>query len=333
MELPELDDVLAVLVVVALPLRTRFRGIDVREVALLRGPAGWGEFAPFVEYDDAEAAWWLAAGLEHTWLGPPAPLRQSVEVNATVPAVSPDGVAGVLAQFPGATTAKIKVADGPLADDLARVAAVREHLPTIRVDANGKWSVDEAITALGALAEQGPVQYAEQPCASIDELAAVRAAATGVPIAADESIRRASDPLRVARAGAADIAVLKVPPLGGPRRVLALAAQLRDEHGLPVVVSSALDSAVGMSAGLATAAALPGLELACGLGTGGLFTADVTADVRPIDGRLPVRTVTPDGERVHRLAAAPDRRDWWEQRLRRAHALLAAGHPAWPPPA
>lgn len=331
-DLPPLADLLAELHVVAMPLRTRFRGIDVREVTLVRGPAGWGEFAPFTEYDDAEGCWWLAAGLEAAWLGQPALLRAEVAVNATVPAVGPDQVVAVLSQFPGCTTAKVKVGGGPLAEDLARVAAVREVVPTVRVDANGLWTVDEAIAALRAFAEQGPLEYAEQPCATVEELAAVRAAGTGVAVAADESIRRAQDPLRVARARAADVAVLKVPPLGGVRRVLALAEVLRNEHGLPVVISSALDSAVGMGAGLAAAAALPGLVRACGLATGGLLAADVTADVRPVDGVLRAGPVVPDAERLRALAAAPDRRAWWEQRLRRCHAMLEAGHPAWPPP-
>jgi len=330
-DLPALDDLLGELRVVALPMRNRFRGIDTREVALLRGPAGWGEFAPFTEYDDAESASWLAAGLEQAWLGPPPALREQVTVNATVPAVRPEQVAQVLAQFPGCTTAKVKVADGALADDLARVAAVRELVPTVRVDANGRWSVGAAVAALQALARQGTLEYAEQPCATVEELAAVRAAGTGVPIAADESIRRASDPLRVARAGAADVAVLKVAPLGGMRAVLALAAVLREEHGLPVVISSALDSAVGISGGLATAAAVPDLRLACGLATGGLLDADVIADVRPLGGVLAVGQVTPERARMHALAAPPERGQWWAQRLRRAHALLAAGHPAWPP--
>ena len=331
MDLPALDDLLGELRVVALPMRNRFRGIDTREVALLRGPAGWGEFAPFTEYDDAESAWWLAAGLEQAWLGPPPALREQVTVNATVPAVRPEQVAQVLAEFPGCTTAKVKVADGALADDLARVAAVRELVPTVRVDANGRWSVPTAVAALRALGSQGPLEYAEQPCATVEELVAVRAAGTGVPIAADEGIRRASDPLRVARAGAADVAVLKVAPLGGMRAVLALAAVLREEHGLPVVISSALDSAVGISGGLATAAAVPDLRLACGLATGGLLAADVVADVRPVGGVLAVGPVTPDQARMRVLAAPPERARWWEQRLRRAHALLAAGHPAWPP--
>jgi len=325
--------------VVQLPLRVRFRGIDVREVLLLRGPAGWGEFAPFPEYDDTEAAWWLAAALESAWWGPPAPLRDTVTVNATVPAVGAEQVPQVLAQFPGCTTAKVKVAQQgqALADDLARVAAVRTQIARVRVDANGGWSVHEAVQALTALRAQGVLEYAEQPCAGVAELAEVRtrltAAGVQVPIAADESIRRAEDPLRVAQAGAADVAVLKVPPLGGMRRVLALAQRLRTEHRMPVVISSALDSAVGMSAGLAAAAALPGLEYACGLATGGLLAEDVTAAVRPVEGRLPIGAVAPDARRLQQLAAPPDRALWWRERLSRCHALLAGGHPAWPPSA
>jgi O-succinylbenzoate synthase len=325
--------------VVQLSLRVRFRGIDVREVLLLRGPAGWGEFAPFVEYDDAESAWWLAAALESAWWGPPPALRSAITVNATVPAVGADQVPQVLAQFPGCATAKVKVAQQgqTLEHDIARLAAVRAHIPRVRVDANGGWSADEAVAALTALRAQGPLEYAEQPCATVAELAQVRsrlaAAGVDVAIAADESIRRAEDPLRVAQAGAADVAVLKVPPLGGMRRVLALAHTLRAEHGMPVVISSALDSAVGMSAGLAAAAALPGLAHACGLATGGLFAEDVTAPVRPVDGSLPVSAVAPDADRLQRLAAPPDRQLWWRERLSRCHALLRAGHPAWPPDA
>ena len=325
--------------VVQLPLRVRFRGIDVREVLLLRGPAGWGEFAPFTEYDDAESAWWLAAALESAWWGAPPALRGAITVNATVPAVEANQVSRVLAQFPGCATAKVKVAQQgqTLADDLARLAAVRAHVPRVRVDANGGWSVEQAVEALTALRAQGPLEYAEQPCTTVAELAQVRlrlaAAGVEVAIAADESIRRAEDPLRVARAGAADVAVLKVPPLGGMRRVLALAHTLRAEHAMPVVISSALDSAVGMSAGLAAAAALSTLDHACGLATGGLFVEDVTAAMRPVEGRLTVSVVEPDADRLQRLAAPRDRQLWWRERLSRCHTLLSAGHPAWPPDA
>ncbi|MFD4180553.1 o-succinylbenzoate synthase [Rhodococcus sp. NPDC058514] len=330
--LPPLDEVRAGATVVSLPMRVRFRGITTREVLLLRGPAGFGEFAPFPEYADAEAAAWLRSAIEAAWLGPPAPLRAMVPINATVPAAPAARVPEILSRFPGARTAKVKVAERgqSLADDLARVAAVREHIEHVRVDANGGWSVDEAQQALLALSSDGPLQYAEQPCASVPELVELRrrladhATATGgvrVPIAADESIRRAEDPMRVVRAGGADVAVVKVAPLGGMRALLRLAGELAG-HGVPVVVSSALDSAVGMGAGLAAAAALPDLEYACGLGTGGLFEADVAAPREVVNGSMSASTVAPDPARVAALLAAPERTQWWLARLARCHGLL-----------
>ncbi|AMY17717.1 o-succinylbenzoate synthase [Rhodococcus sp. PBTS 1] len=315
-------DLLASAHVVALPMRTRFRGITAREAMVFEGPAGWGEFAAFPEYDDAEAALWLAAGLEAATLGPPDRVREWVDVNATVPAVAAADVPDVLARFPGARTAKVKVAETgqSLADDVARVEAVRALVPTVRVDANGGWTVDEAERALRALTETGDLEYAEQPCASVEDLAEVRRRLPGVAVAADESIRRADDPLRVVRAGAADVAVVKVPPLGGMRAVVALADQLA-EFGVPVVVSSALDTAVGMSAGLAAAAALQSTA-ACGLGTGALFTADLAPPRELVDGRLCADTVIPDPGALASLAAPEDRRRWWIARAERCLRLL-----------
>jgi O-succinylbenzoate synthase len=218
----------------------------------------------------------------------------------------------VLARFPGARTAKVKVAEPGqvLADDVARVNAVRASVPTVRVDANGGWTVDEAVAAAAALTADGPLEYLEQPCATVPELAELRRR-IDVAVAADESIRKADDPLRVVRADAADIAVVKVAPLGGVRRMLDIAGQL----GIPVVVSSALDSAVGISRGLLAAAALPTLTHACGLGTGGLFVDDVAEALIPVDGQLPARPVDPDPARLTALAAPPDRRDWWISRI------------------
>jgi O-succinylbenzoate synthase len=310
---PALDDLLDRLHVVALPMRVRFRGITVREVALIDGPSGWGEFGAFLEYPAPEAAHWLAAGIESAYGATPPALRDRVPINATVPAVEPARVPDVLARFPGSTTAKVKVAEPgqTLNDDVARVDAVRALVPTVRVDANGGWSVDEAVAAAAALSADGPLEYVEQPCRTVAELAEVRRRVKDVPIAADESIRKADDPLAVMRAGAADIAVLKVAPLGGVAAMLDIAAQI-DIH---VVVSSALDSAVGLAAGIAAAAALPRLEHACGLGTGGLFVEDV-ADLTPVGGFLPVRAVAPDPARVAALAAAADRRDWWIARVK-----------------
>ncbi|GAB5077083.1 o-succinylbenzoate synthase [Arthrobacter sp. AD-310] len=325
---PPLDELLAGARVVSLPMRVKFRGILERETLLLRGPAGWGEFCPFPEYGDAEASRWLAAAVEAAWHGFPAPLRSVIPVNATVPAVPADRVPEVLARFGRVDAVKVKVAEQgqTLDDDAARVAAVRAALPdaAIRVDANGGWDVPAAVAALTRLNAVG-LEYAEQPVPTIAGLAEVRsqlrAKGVPVPIAADESVRKEDDPLRVARAGAADLIVVKVAPLGGVRRALDIVARA----GLPAVVSSALDTSVGIRAGLALAAALPELPYACGLGTVSLFESDVTTD--PLvadDGAIRLRDVTADGGLLRRYAASPDRQDWWLARLRRVHALLAS---------
>ncbi|GAB3450499.1 o-succinylbenzoate synthase [Phycicoccus ginsengisoli] len=326
--LPALAELLEGMRVVAIPMRTRFRGVTVREAALLRGPLGWGEFSPFTEYAPAEAARWLAAAVEAAWLGWPAPVRDEVPVNATVPAVPAARVAEVLARYDGTTTAKVKVAEPgqSLTDDLDRVAAVRDVLGRagrIRVDANGAWSVDDAVRALTALAAHD-LEYAEQPCATVPELRDLRLAlaraGVAVPVAADESIRKADDPVLVAREGAADLVVVKVAPLAGVRRALQVVA----ECGLPAVVSSALDTSVGMRAGVALAAALPALDHACGLGTVALLEGDVTADpLVPVGGTLPVREVVADEGLLDRWGAPADRVDWWRERVAAAHAVLA----------
>lgn len=322
--LPTVDELLDGAVVVSLPMRVRFRGITAREVLLLHGPAGWGEFGPFPEYGDDEAAHWLQSAIEAAWQGHPAPRRSRIAVNATVPAVGPDRVPDVLARFPGARTAKVKVAEPgqDLAQDLARVRAVRELVPAVRIDANGGWTVDEAARALTALTADGPLEYAEQPCASVPELVELRRRAPGIRVAADESIRRADDPLRVVRAGGADVAVVKVAPLGGVRRLVDLAGEL-SAHGVEVVVSSALDSVVGIATGLAAAAALPELPYACGLGTGGFFTADVAPPLRMSEGSLEVVSVAPDPELLGAVRAAPNRVEWWHDRLKRCRSVLA----------
>jgi o-succinylbenzoate synthase len=316
---PPLDDLLDRLHVVALPMRVRFRGIMVREVALIDGPAGWGEFGAFLEYEPTEAAHWLASAIEAAYGGPPPPRRDRIPINATVPAIPALDVPEVLARFPGVRTAKVKVAEPgqSLVDDVDRVEVVRALVPTVRVDANGGWTVDEAVAAARALTGSGPLEYIEQPCRTVEELAEVRRR-VDVPIAADESIRKAEDPLRVVRAGAADIAVLKVAPLGGVRKLLAIAEQI----DVPIVVSSALDSAVGIATGLHAAAALPHLHHACGLGTGALLMDDVAEPAAAVDGYLPVGAVTPDGARLEALAAPPQRRQWWVDRVIACHRKL-----------
>lgn len=320
----DVDELVAAARVVRLPMRVRFRGITAREAVVFEGPAGWGEFGPFPEYDDAEAAHWLRAGIEAAYQGFPVPLRDAVPVNATVPAVGPSRVPEVLARFPGCRVAKVKVAETgqTLAQDVARVAAVRAAMPgaAIRVDANGGWTVDQAERALTRLLDGGPLDYAEQPCATVEELAEVRRRLGGAcDIAADESIRRADDPMRVAQLGAADVAVVKVAPLGGVRAVLDVAAALKAAAGVRVTVSSALDTAVGLSAGIVAAACVPDGN-AAGLGTGGFFTADL-GEHPLVDGALRVRTVAPTEAQLAAVEVTGERRQWWLDRLRRCHAL------------
>jgi O-succinylbenzoate synthase len=314
--------------VVSLPLSTRFRGLDAREALLFEGPAGWTEFSPFVEYGDEEAAAWLRAAIEFGWsetvLPPSAPAR--IRVNATLPAVDADSVPGVLARFPGCRTVKVKVAEAgqELASDVARVSRVRDFLGPdgrIRVDANGAWNLDEAEHAIHALAEFD-LEYVEQPCATVDELAQIRKRVKymGIPIAADESVRKEEDPVAVARAKAADILIVKVQPFGGIERALGII----EEAGLPVVVSSAIDTSVGLSMGALLAASIPGgLSYDCGLGTAALLAADITdSPLLPVDGQIEVRRVDVSEALLEKCAATDDRRAWWLNRLTRVHALL-----------
>ena len=301
----------------SIPMETRFRGITVREGVVFEGPAGWAEFSPFLDYDHAESAPWLAAALDSAEKDWPTPLRDVIPVNCTVPAVGPEAAAQVVRASNGCRTAKIKVADPgqTLADDLARVEAVRDALGPggkIRVDVNGLWSVDEAIAAIGQLDRAaGGLEYVEQPCRTVEELAAVRRR-VNVPIAADESIRRAADPMRVVELDAADIAVLKVQPLGGIQACLLIAERI----GIPVVVSSALETSIGLAAGLALAAALPALPYACGLATTSLLTADVVAQpLVPVDGGMPVGRIVVDPRRLAAVTADDETSARWAARL------------------
>jgi o-succinylbenzoate synthase len=319
----EWPELLGTLRAFAIPMRTKFRGITVREGALIEGPAGWGEFSPFAEYGPAESARWLASAIESATTRWPAPVRGSVPVNVTVPAVGPERAYEIVAGS-GCRTAKVKVAErGQREDeDIERVAAVRDALDAagpggrIRVDANGGWSVEEAARLLRQLARYG-LEYAEQPCATLDELARLRRR-VDIPIAADESIRKAEDPLKVRAAGAADIVMVKVQPLGGVRAALRVA----EACGLPVVVSSAVDTSVGLAAGVALAAALPALPYACGLATMSLLAGDVTAaPLAEAGGELPVRRPSVDEAALARWQTDPEP---WRQRALAAAEYLAA---------
>lgn len=312
----ELAEVVAAATVVRVPLRVPFRGVTSRIGVVFQGPAGWGEFAPFPEYLPTEASRWLDAGIEAAFVGWPPPLRREVGVNAIIPALEPDDAAvlAVQARADGSRTVKVKVAEpgGSLERDADRVAAVRAGFGdgAIRIDANGAWTPAAAIEAVRRLDRvAGGLQYVEQPCADLAGLAAVRRA-VAVPVAADESIRRAEDPLLAVRSAAVDLVVVKCPPLGGVRRALAVIA----EAGVPAVVSSALDTGVGLAAGVALAAAMPDVAYDAGLGTGRLLADDLVVPAMvPLHGRLPVRATAPDRDALQRAAArvtTAERQEW-----------------------
>lgn len=309
-----LDSILESIRVVALPTKTDFRSVRVREVALFEGPAGWGEFSPFLEYDAKECVPWLVSAIEAALITPPHSIRNEICVNATLPALNKkEEISEVLSWYPGCTSVKVKVGSD-LHEDLARIAHVRKLLPDaqIRIDVNGNWSVDYAFAFINAIHENAELEYVEQPCGTLAELRELKGRLqVPVLIAGDEVIRKSTDPLGLNLQGAVDIVMLKVAPLGGIKRCLEIA----EAHGLPVAVSSALDSAVGISYGLKLAAVLPELHYACGLGTGQLLTNDV-ATLPIIDGAIVVNSVTPDAAALDKYAISPQRLDWWHQRVR-----------------
>ena len=323
---PALADLVSAARIVALPLRTKFRGLEEREVLLFEGPKGWAEWAPFVEYTDEEAAVWLAAAINFAYGELPQLHRDRIAVNATLPAVAPDSVERVLSNFGEFSTVKIKVAETghTITDDIARIQKVRELYPDtkIRLDANGGFQITQAIDLVNQLKHLGiDIEYFEQPVASIAEMAELRLQLSriGVKIAADESVRKVSDPLAVAQANAADILVLKAAPLGGIGRALDIAA----EAELPVVISSALDSSVGLSMGAYLAAAIPDLEFDCGLATSALLAGDVTREpLRAENGFIQVRRIDVDKSKLEIFAAQDHRQDWWLERLARVYKLL-----------
>lgn len=308
-----LVSVLDSLKVVALPTKTNFRSVTVREVALIQGPNGWGEFSPFIEYKPQECVPWLVSAIESAIIPRPQMLRSSIPVNATMPEINDaEKIKEVLSWFPGCNTVKVKVG-ASLHEDLARISRVVELIPSakIRVDVNGAWSVGKATQAIHAINDICELEYVEQPCTSLEDLKELKKrVGINVLIAGDESIRKAVDPMKVDLHDAVDILLLKVAPLGGIKRALEIA----NHHGKPAVVSSALDSAVGISYGLALASLLPELDYSCGLGTGVLLEEDV-ASLPIIDGKIAVIHVAPDPEKLEKLAVATNRLDWWRWRI------------------
>jgi O-succinylbenzoate synthase len=313
-----LDDLLATLRVVTLPTRTNFRGVTYREVALMHGPHGWGEFSPFLEYDDNQCAPWLASAIEAATVARPARFRDAIAVNGTIPEINDQKVLeDLVTRYEGVKTFKVKVGSN-LSEDIARIARVRTLAPkaAIRVDINGLWSVDEALTNLYAYYEEiGSLEYVEQPCATIEELRELKSKIK-IPlrITADEVIRKAPDPFKVDLTDAADIVMLKVQPLGGIQRSLEIASH----HGLLVVVSSALESAIGIEYGLELAASISDLTFDCGLATGSLLARDVAAH-QIVDGKIALGQISPN---VDGLDVSPDRLEWWKNRIMRVGKLL-----------
>jgi o-succinylbenzoate synthase len=298
--------------VIALPMKTSFRGITVREVALFKGEYGWGEFSPFLEYDDAEASHWLASAIEAATTPKPQLFRTSVAVNGTIPALNEvNELQAIVESFPGVMSFKVKVG-GNLAEDLARINVVRHLRPAakIRVDVNGLWTVDQAEEFLSLV---GEVEYVEQPCATLDELRELKKRSS-VKIVGDEILRKANNPFDINLDGAVDYLMLKVQPLGGIKRAYAIA----EHHKLPVVVSSALESAVGINYGLMLAASFKEINFDCGLGTGSLLAKDV-ATLPIVDGKIEITDFEPQ---LDGLDVAADRFEWWKNRIMRTAELL-----------
>jgi O-succinylbenzoate synthase len=298
--------------VIALPMKTNFRGISDREVALIKGSHGWGEFSPFLEYDDAESAPWLASAIEAATTPQPKLYRTSVAVNGTIPALNdPDELARIVDSFPGVNTFKVKVGNN-LVEDLARIKVIRQLRPhaNIRIDVNGLWNVGQAEEFLASV---GQIEYVEQPCATIEELRELKSR-TPVKIVGDEILRKAPNPFEIDLTGAIDYLMLKVQPLGGIKRAHAIA----EHHKLPIVVSSALESAVGIKHGLTLAASFEEMNFDCGLGTGSLLAADV-AHLPIVDGKIEISEFEPQ---LDGLDVAPDRFDWWKNRIMRTVELL-----------
>ena len=307
-----LDLILDSLRVVSLPTKTNFRGINLREVALFQGPQGWAEFSPFLEYSDEESSHWLACAIEAATQAPPRLYRSSIAVNATLPALNGESeIAKILAGFPGCTTIKIKVGTNE-EEDLARIATVRKLNPQakIRIDVNGLWSVDQASKFLERC---GEIEYVEQPCASVEELRELKSR-IDVKIVGDEILRKSTNPFEIDLDGAIDIVMLKVQPLGGIKKAHALATH----HKLPVVVSSALESAIGINYGLTLAASFQEMHFDCGLATGSLLASNV-AELAIVDGNMKITRLEPNFDG---LEVSADRFEWWKNRIMRTAVLL-----------
>ena len=313
-----LDQILSSLRVISLPTKTNFRGINLREVALFEGPQGWAEFSPFLEYSDAECAPWLACAIEAANEEKPKLYRSSIAINGTIPALNDKRqIEELVKSFPGVETFKVKVGEN-LQEDIVRLAWVRSLRPKakIRVDVNGLWNVETALRNLYSYYENiGPLEYVEQPCATVAELRELKAKIRiPLKIVGDEVLRKATDPFAIDLSDAVDYLMLKVQPLGGIKRAHALALH----HKLPIIVSSALESAVGINYGSVLAASFEELSFDCGLGTGSLFSNNV-AEIPIVDGKIEIHHIEPNFEGKE---VSADRYEWWKNRIMRTAQLL-----------
>jgi O-succinylbenzoate synthase len=320
---PEIkDQILKTARVLSIPMRVRFRGVETREVLLFEGPYGWAEWSPFPEYLDEEASIWLQAAIEWAFTDFPELELKTVKVNATLPAVN--NIKEALDPFGSFDVVKIKVAEKnqSLEEDLNRIREVRKLYPNtrIRLDANGGYDIETALKLAQILHDENtPLEYLEQPVKTIAEMAELKLKlrTLDIKIAADESVRKVSDPLAVAQAQAADLLVLKAAPLGGITNAVAIA----QEAGLPVIVSSALETSVGLSMGAYLAAKLNS-GYASGLATAALLTQDVTDQpLLPIKGEIPVTRIQVNKHKLDQLQATPERTKRWMQRLERCLGL------------
>ena len=306
---------------IRIPMRHRFRRVDHREAVLIRGQAGWGEFSPFPDYPPNVTTRWLASALEAACSSLPSPGRSSIPVNVTVPAVAPV-VATRLVLESGASTAKVKVGEPgqTVEEEEARLAAVRSAIGPegkIRIDANAAWDLETATERLASYA-RFDLEYVEQPVKTLEEMVELKRR-TDVLLAADELVRLRPDPVEVAEMGAADILVVKVQPLGGVARTLDIAARA----GIPVVVSSALETSVGIYSGLLVASLLPELPYACGLGTVALIEGDPTrSPLVSMSGEMEVRRPEPDPELLQRWRPDRDRSAEMLRKVRSAARVL-----------
>ncbi|MBM3720135.1 MAG: O-succinylbenzoate synthase [Actinobacteria bacterium] len=315
----DLQELLDSIHLIKLDLNTPFRGVTSREIALIEGPYGWGEFSPFLEYGAKESSRWLASGIEAAFEEPFPRLLEKVRVNATMPAINdPDQIATLMALYPGVKTVKVKVTEDESAD-FSRIERVQEAAPgiRIRIDVNGSWSLNQAEERLRSLLKRldDELEYVEQPCNSLEELRVLKGNCD-VPIALDEILRKADEPLALDLRDACDLLVLKVSPLGGIGKCM----QIADHFGLPVVVSSALESAVGIARGLRLQSALGNQVFDAGLATGSLFKSDI-AYLKIADGEIDVSDVIPRA--LDEFELEEQRTEWWQNRVRESYQVLA----------